>query len=66
MLDWLIQNKEWVFGGVGVAIITGVVGFLKRSSTGVNQSQHSGSNSTNVQSGRDVNLNKGSSKPDDG
>ncbi len=28
MLDWIIENKEWVFSGVGVAIVTTIIGFL--------------------------------------
>ncbi len=66
MLDWLIQNKEWVFGGAGVAVIAAVVGLLKRRSNGPSQNQRSGSNSTNIQAGRDISLNKEPSKSDDG
>lgn len=66
MVDWLIQNKEWVFGGVGVAVITGLIALLRRNSNGPSQLQKSGSNSTNVQAGRDVSLNKEPSKSDDG
>ena len=66
MVDWLIQNKEWVFGGVGVAAITGLIALLRRNSKGPGQSQTSGPLSTNVQAGRDINLNKEPSKPDDG
>lgn len=28
VIDWIIQNKEWVFSGIGVAIITLMLGFL--------------------------------------
>lgn len=27
-IDWVILNKEWVFSGIGVAIITLILGFL--------------------------------------
>ena len=27
-IDWVIENKEWVFSGIGVAIITLILGFL--------------------------------------
>lgn len=66
VFDWLIQNKEWVFGGVGVAAITGLIALLRRKSNGPSQNQRSGSNSTNVQAGRDVGLNKEPSNSDDG
>jgi hypothetical protein len=29
ILDWLKHNKEWVFSGVGVAIIAAIYGFIK-------------------------------------
>jgi hypothetical protein len=32
MLNWLLQNKEWVFSGVGVAIVAGILGLLLRKS----------------------------------
>lgn len=28
VLDWLVQNKEWLFGGIGVAIILGLLKLL--------------------------------------
>jgi len=28
MLDWLCQNLQWVFSGVGVAIVTAIVGVI--------------------------------------
>jgi hypothetical protein len=29
MLDWLKQNKEWVFSGVGVAVLAAIFGLIK-------------------------------------
>jgi hypothetical protein len=29
MIDWIIENKEWIFSGVGVLCITGITRFLK-------------------------------------
>lgn len=60
MIDWIIENKEWVFSGVGVALISGIIWMIKakrvRSKTcaSVKQHQRSGSNSTNIQAARDV------------
>jgi hypothetical protein len=30
MMDWIASNKEWVFSGVGVAIITVIGGVILR------------------------------------
>ena len=30
MLDWILNNKEWMFSGVGVVIVTATVGVLVR------------------------------------
>jgi hypothetical protein len=56
--DWLEANKQWVFDGFGVAIISGVIVlagraiFRPRSSSGsVRQHQRGGSESVNVQIG---------------
>jgi hypothetical protein len=56
--DWIWQNKEWVFSGVGVAIVAGVIAWFRRS-PGSGQSQRSGKNSVNIQAGRDINLGDG-------
>jgi hypothetical protein len=50
-LAWLYENKEWVFGGIGAAIITAII--HRRSQS---QRQRSGDKSTNIQAGRDVNM----------
>ena len=53
MVDWLAQNKEWVFSGV--FFITLLLGFLKRLTerAKVQQRQNSGSGSVNIQVGGD-------------
>jgi hypothetical protein len=30
MIDWILQNREWIFAGIGVAILSGVVALVKR------------------------------------
>ena len=64
-LTWVFNNKEWIFGGIGVAAITGVIALLRRRQNGLTQKQASGANSTNVQAGRDITLNWGKSRTDD-
>jgi hypothetical protein len=58
MMDWIWQNREWIFSGVGAALIGVLLGWMKRKrdTSGTVQSQHSGRNSTNIQAGRDVNI----------
>ena len=61
-LEWIYEliydNKEWVFSGVGVAIVTVLVGSLllnkRRNSPG--QNQESGKASVNLQAARDINI----------
>lgn len=67
MVEWIVNNKEWAIGstaGVVSAVIAIITLFRRRN--GSSQSQTSGANSTNVQVGRDINLNERSSKTDDG
>lgn len=28
MLDWLVNNMEWVFSGIGVSLVLGLLGFI--------------------------------------
>lgn len=59
-MDWLFENKEWIFSGIGASIISILVAiFLKNKSS---QQQSSGSKSVNLQSGRDINVGR---QPDD-
>lgn len=52
-IDWLSQNYEWVFGGIGVAAIAGLIGFFqKKTSVSIKQKQKAGDNSTNLQIGQ--------------
>ncbi len=55
VVNYIIDNKEWIFSGVGVAIISWL--FFGRSSNS-SMNQKSGDNSTNIQVGSDFNINK--------
>jgi len=68
MLDYLNQNKEWIFSGIGVLALTWIVAlviyFIKRSNKNSNTGssnysfkQKSGKNSTNIQ-GHTLNINQ--------
>lgn len=28
MMDWIIENKEWIFSGIGVLLISGLIGII--------------------------------------
>lgn len=59
-LDWIMQNKEWLFSGIGVTLISVIVGlFVKNKYRGkktYHQVINSGDKSTNIQGGRDVHV----------
>lgn len=46
MLDYILQNKEWLFSGIGIAIASWL--FTKHKPT-TKMKQKSGKNSTNIQ-----------------
>lgn len=54
MLNYILQNKEWIFSGIGVFIISL---FFIKNSIKKNMSQKSGSKSTNIQAGENITLN---------
>lgn len=54
-MEWVIQNKEWLFSGIGVVIITGIIRLVFKNKI-PNQSITSGENSHNYQSGNDLNI----------
>jgi hypothetical protein len=59
-MNWIINNTEWIFSGIGVAIISFIIGlFLKNKSTKkLTMKQKSGNNSTNIQVGGNCNVEK--------
>ncbi|MCF2649679.1 hypothetical protein [Niallia circulans] len=62
-MNWIIENKEWLFSGVGLTIISFIVGFfIKKKNSELKTHQQvikSGSDSTNIQGGRDVHVTLG-------
>ena len=46
-MDWLIKNSEWVFSGIGVAVL-GWLFALRKSRAGINQSVKNSSNVTQI------------------
>lgn len=57
MIDWIIENKEWVFSGIGVFVISIVLALMTKKN-GKKQIQKGGKNSKNYQSGGDITISK--------
>lgn len=57
-MDWIIKNASWIFEGIGVVVLTGIIGlfFKNKANKSKTQSIKSGNNSTNIQGGNDVNV----------
>jgi hypothetical protein len=46
-MDWLVKNMEWVFSGIGVAVLGWLIS-LRKSRAGVDQSVKNSSNVTQI------------------
>lgn len=60
-MEWIINNKEWLFGGIAVAIPLAIIGWFVSSSK-IKQLQQSGEKSTNIQVGGNITINERSGK----
>ena len=56
MIQLIIDNKEWIFSGIGVAIIIGLIKFLLSRKSGQQQSIKAGNSSTNIQTGNGASV----------
>lgn len=52
-MNWIIENKEWIFSGIGIFILTIILGLFKKRQKAkkIKMNQKSGDNSTNIQIG---------------
>jgi hypothetical protein len=58
LINWVDANHQWVFSGVGVAVVGAVWNFFRRKSTNARTtSLKSGRNSTNLNAGGNITLN---------
>lgn len=57
MIDWIIENKEWIFSGIGVLVITLILNFIFRNRN-AKQIQKGGKNSKNYQSSGNMTINE--------
>ncbi|UOQ84646.1 MULTISPECIES: hypothetical protein [Bacillaceae] len=58
-MEWIQENINWIFSGIGVSAILGIIGLFTKNHKGKEQMINSGNNSTNIQSGKDVNITLG-------
>lgn len=60
-MKWIVENANWIFDGIGVTILVAIAGLFvkKKLNSKSAQTINSGNNSTNIQSGKDVNINIG-------
>ncbi|EOW9174421.1 hypothetical protein [Vibrio cholerae] len=60
-MTWLIENKEWVFSGIGVFIVSIIFAyfFKKYNANNIRQSIKSGKSSNNIQTSGNVTVNIG-------
>lgn len=54
-MEWIVENKEWLFSGVAIAIPLAIIGWLF-SGRGSKQVQNGGNRSKNIQVGRDLKI----------
>lgn len=54
-MDWIAENKDWLFSGVAIAIPIAIISWLI-SSRKNKQVQKGGDNSTNIQVGGNLSL----------
>lgn len=59
---WVVSERNWLFDGIGAAILVGIVGWLLSRLIGAKKSQaeqiqRGGNNSTNYQARGDINVN---------
>ena len=54
-MDWVLENKDWLFSGIAIAIPIAIIGWLISSKSN-RQVQKGGKNSTNIQVGGNLNV----------
>ena len=56
LITYVVDNKDWIFSGIGVLVISFLLTALKKSSSSPKQTINSGARSKNFQSLRDINI----------
>lgn len=58
IIKWFLENKEWVFSGIAIAIPIAIVTWLLSRRSSLKQTQKGGNQSINIQVGQDLKINK--------
>jgi len=58
LFECILNNKEWLFSGIGVAVLVGIAAIIRRKKSAISssQKQKSGRHSSNLQIGGDVKI----------
>ncbi|MET4000604.1 hypothetical protein [Marinobacterium sp. MBR-109] len=57
IIRWIVDNKEWLFSGAGVAVLVWLGNMLRKNNvTSSTQKIRTGEKSTNYQAGRDIHI----------
>lgn len=56
IISLIVENRAWIFEGIGVVILVGLVGWLFKRRSAASQSQIAGDNSVNIQVGRNLRV----------
>lgn len=65
-MDWIKENMEWLFSGIGITVILGVIGFIKKKNNN-NPSIKQVSKNNSIQiinKNGSINLNNNSKRED--
>jgi hypothetical protein len=66
LLEWIIQNKDWLFSGVALVIIGGIFKLFRKrqgSPSNIFKQTNKGRGNTNIQANT-ININKGKEEKD--
>lgn len=55
-MQWILNNKEWLFSGIGVLVLSAIMGLIFRKKSASKQIQKSGNNSTNYQAAGNITI----------
>lgn len=66
MIEWIIENKEWLFSGIAIAIPLSLISWKlsKKGNSKFKQSQITGNNSNNIQARGDITIKNVRNKDD--
>jgi len=64
IFNWICNNQEWIFSGIGVSITIFVLSIFLKKNNGINQKAKSGNNSQITQVGHDYTIKNKDNEPE--